>query len=71
MAYERRFERVTSEFNSHLAVHYDQVMASETNFYAVIHAQPPYLTSLSHAPRYQDEATLNHRLLRWQPETIV
>src|SRR5512141_315861 len=36
----RRFERVTSEFNSHLAVHYDQMCKSDTNFHAVIHAQP-------------------------------
>jgi rhamnulose-1-phosphate aldolase len=70
-AYQRRFQRVTSEFNSHLAVHYDQVLASGTNFHALIHAQPPYLTYLSHVPRYQEEAYLNHHLLRWQPETIV
>jgi len=70
-AHQRRFQRVTSEFNSHLAVHYDQVLASGTNFHALIHAQPPYLTYLSHVPRYQDEAYLNHHLLRWQPETIV
>jgi rhamnulose-1-phosphate aldolase len=67
----RRFERVTSEFNSHLAVHYDQMLASGTNFHAVIHAQPPHLTYLSHIPRYQDERYLNMHLLRWQPETIV
>lgn len=66
-----RFERVTSEFNSHLAVHYDQIFASGTNFHAVIHAQPPHLTYLSHVPRYQDETYLNKHLLRWQPETIV
>ncbi len=34
-------------------------------------AQPPYLTYLSHVPRYQDETYLNHHLLRWQPETIL
>ncbi len=67
----RLFTRLTSEFNSHLAVHYDQVLASGTNFHAVIHAQPPYLTYLSQIPAYRDEATLNRRLLRWQPETIV
>ena len=67
----RRFERVTSEFNSHLAVHYDQICASGTNFHAVIHAQPVHLTYLSHIPRYQDEQYLNTHLLRWQPETIV
>lgn len=67
----RRFERVTSEFNSHLAVHYDQILGSGTNFHAVIHAQPPYLTYFSHVPRYTDETYLNQHLLRWQPETIV
>jgi rhamnulose-1-phosphate aldolase len=70
-AYNRRFQRLTSEFNSHLAVHYDQIKASGTNFHAVIHAQPMHLTYLSHVPRYQDENFLNTHLLRWQPETIV
>ena len=68
---QRRFEHVTSEFNSHLAVHYDQMLSSGTNFHAVIHAQPPHLTYLSHIPRYQDEHYLNTHLLRWQPETII
>src|SRR5215208_2139870 len=70
-SHQRRFERVTSEFNSHLAVHYDQILSSHTNFHAVIHAQPPHLTYLSHIPRYQDESYLNTHLLRWQPETII
>lgn len=70
-SFNRRFERVTSEFNSHLAVHYDQILASGTNFHAVIHAQPLHLTYLSHIKRYQDEIYLNQRLLRWQPETII
>jgi rhamnulose-1-phosphate aldolase len=70
-SYQRRFARVTSEFNSHLAVHYDQMCASGTNFHAVIHAQPLHLTYLSHIPRYQDEQYLNRHLLRWQPETII
>jgi rhamnulose-1-phosphate aldolase len=70
-SFQRRFERVTSEFNSHLAVHYDQMLSSGTNFHAVIHAQPPQLTFLSHIPRYQDEGYLNTHLLRWQPETVV
>ena len=70
-SYHRRFERVTSEFNSHLAVHYDQIVATGTNFHAVIHAQPVHLTYLSHIPRYQDEGYLNTHLLRWQPETII
>ena len=70
-SYHRRFDNVTSEFNSHLAVHYDQMLASGTNFHAIIHAQPMHLTYLSHIPRYQDEQYLNTHLLRWQPETIV
>ncbi len=70
-SHHRRFERVTSEFNSHLAVHHDQICASGTNFHAVIHAQPVHLTYLSHIPRYQDEQYLNAHLLRWQPETII
>ncbi|CAG1772711.1 rhamnulose-1-phosphate aldolase [uncultured bacterium] len=65
------FTRLTSEFNSHLAVHYDQVMQSGTNFHAVVHAQPRHLTYLSHIPRYQYEPYLNRHLLRWQPELIV
>jgi len=70
-SYHRRYERVTSEFNSHLAVHYDQICATNTNFHAVIHAQPIHVTYLSHIPRYQDEQYLNTHLLRWQPETII
>ena len=68
---QRRFERVTSEFNSHLAVHYDQICSGHSNFHAVIHAQPVHLTYLSHIPRYQDAHYLNPHLLRWQPETII
>lgn len=67
----RLFERLSSEFNSHLAVHADQVGQSGTNFHAVIHAQPPHLTYLSHIPDYREQAYLNRRLLRWEPETIV
>jgi rhamnulose-1-phosphate aldolase len=67
----RCFERVTSEFNSHLAVHDDQMAANGTNFLAIIHVQPVHLTLLSHIPRYQDVQVLNTHLLRWQPETII
>jgi len=67
----RLFTRLTSELNSHLAVHNDQVSITKTNFHAIIHAQPPYLTFLSHIPRYRDEKYLNTHLLRWQPELIV
>jgi len=67
----RLYARLTSEFNSHLSVHRDQVALTGTNFHAVIHAQPPHLTYLSHIPRYLDGTYLNRRLLRWQPETII
>jgi rhamnulose-1-phosphate aldolase len=70
-SYHRRFERVTSEFNSHLAVHYDQICANNTNFHAIVHGQPIHLTYLSHISRYQDVQYLNKHLLRWQPETII
>ncbi len=42
-----------------------------TNFHAVVHAQPPHLTYLSHVPAYADEAYFNSRVMRWEPETIV
>jgi rhamnulose-1-phosphate aldolase len=67
----RLFTRLTSEFNSHLAVHRDQVLRTGTNFHALVHAQPLYLTYLSNVPRYQDESYLNRHILRWQPEMIV
>jgi len=70
-SYHRRFQQVTSEFNSHLAVHYDQMVSTPTNFHAIIHAQPIHLTYLSQIPRYQDEQYLSSHLLRWQPETII
>jgi rhamnulose-1-phosphate aldolase len=67
----RLFERLTSEWNSHLAVHDDTIGRTGTNFHAVVHAQPPHLTYLSHLPAYRDEERLSRRLLRWEPETIV
>ncbi|MCS6772806.1 MAG: class II aldolase/adducin family protein [Anaerolineae bacterium] len=67
----RLFARVTSEFNSHLAVHRDQVVHTRTNFHAIVHAQPLHLTFLSHIPSYRQAGHLNRRLLRWQPELIV
>jgi len=67
----RLFTNLTSEFNSHLAIHYDQVMTTGANFQVVIHAQPLYLTHLSHISRYQDTLYLNQHILRWQPELIV
>ena len=65
------FKRVTSEFNSHLAVHHDQMRSRPMKSHAIVHAQPKHLTFLSHNPRYQDEKYLNAHLMRWQPETIL
>lgn len=67
----RLFEQLTSEFNSHLAVHADQVARTDTNFHAIIHAQPPRLTLLSHIPEYRSTEAMTRQLLRWEPETIV
>lgn len=70
-SHHRRFESVTSEFNSHLAVHDDRLRGTATRLHAVIHAQPIHLTYLSHVPCYRDVQYLNSHLLRWQPETIL
>lgn len=67
----RLFERLTSEFNSHLGVHDDQVARRGIDFQAVVHAQPPHLTYLSHLADYRDPRTFNRRILRWEPETVV
>lgn len=66
-----QFKRVTSEFNSHLAVHHDQMRSKEIKLHAVLHGQPVYLTFLSHLANYQDEKYFNRHLLRWQPETVL
>ncbi|HSG42707.1 MAG TPA: class II aldolase/adducin family protein [Anaerolineales bacterium] len=65
------FKRITSEFNSHLAIHYEMMKDSGIQTHAVIHAQPTHLTYLSHIPAYQDEKYFNKHLYRWQPETIL
>jgi rhamnulose-1-phosphate aldolase len=67
----RIFERITSEFNSHLAVHADQVGRTGAALQALIHAQPPHLVYLSHLPAYRDQRVLNERLFCWEAETIV
>ncbi len=66
-----QFKRVTSEFNSHLAVHHDQMRSRDVKLHAVLHGQPLFMTFLSHLAKYQDESYLNRQLLRWQPETIL
>jgi rhamnulose-1-phosphate aldolase len=61
----------SSEWNSHLAIHADQLRRRDIQYQAVVHAQPHYLTYLSHHPNYASTSQLNNRLLRWEPETIV
>lgn len=68
---QKMFARLTSEFNSHLAVHRDCVGRDNLNFHALVHAQPVHITYLSHIARYQDELYLNRHILRWEPEGIV
>lgn len=61
----------TSELNTHLAIHNEQVARRSLFHHAIIHAQPLYLTYLSHLERYSETIAFNRRLLRWQPETIL
>jgi rhamnulose-1-phosphate aldolase len=61
----------TSEWNSHLAIHADHVRRRDVPYHAVVHAQPHYLTYLSHHPDYGTADALSRRLVRWEPETIV
>ncbi len=70
-AEERRFARLTSEFNSHLAIHFDKLSRQPLPYLALVHAQPRRLTYLSHVPNYQSGERLSRRLLRWQPEAIL
>ena len=67
----RLFQKLTTEFNSHLAVHRDQISHNNLNFHAVIHAQPMHAVYLSHINRYQDTRYFSRHVLRWQPESIV
>ncbi|SDB81692.1 L-rhamnulose 1-phosphate aldolase [Raineyella antarctica] len=68
---DRAYARPTSEFNSHLAVHEDQVVRRGVTYQAVVHAQPPYLVSLSHVRDIRTTRDFNRAILRWEPETIV
>lgn len=67
----RQFAKLTSEFNSHLAVHDDQVGRRDLPFHAVVHAQPPHLTYLSHIPAYRSNRQMNAHIMRWEPESVV
>jgi rhamnulose-1-phosphate aldolase len=69
--YAAKGVRPTSELNSHLAIHEDQVCRRGLDFHAIVHAQTTYLTYLSHLERYANTFSLNRRLLRWEPETVL
>ncbi len=68
---DRHFDRLTSEFNSHLRLHQREFQQPSVSFNAVVHAQPMYLTYLTHIEHYQDRQCLSDAVLRWQPELIV
>lgn len=68
----RAWAKPTSEFNSHLAVHDDQIARRpELTQHSVVHAQPPYIVVLSHLAECRTTAAFNRRILRWEPETII
>src|SRR5512139_303840 len=56
---QRNFKRVTSEFNSHLAVHGDHMRSSSIELHTVLHGQPVHITYLSHLKEYQDQNYFN------------
>ncbi len=60
----------TSEFDSHLLLH-ETMLAGVARSHAIVHAQPPNLTYLTHIPEYRDRKRFNRQIMRWQPETIV
>lgn len=62
--------RPTSEIDSHLGIH-ALALSDQPRLHAVVHAQPPKITWLSHIPAYQDGPRMNRQLMRWQPETLV
>lgn len=60
----------SSEIDSHANVHAVQ-LSGAPRISAVVHAQPPNLTYLTHIKDYRETGVLNRQLLRWQPETIA
>jgi len=62
--------RPTSEIDSHLGIH-ALALGGRPRLHAVVHAQPPKTTWLSHIPAYQETLRMNRQLMRWQPETLV
>ncbi len=60
----------TTEIDSHVGIHEVQ-LAGAPKVSAVVHAQPPNTTYLTHLPDYQDQARFNRQIYRWLPETIA
>lgn len=60
----------TSEIDSHAGIH-SVALAGAPRVSAVVHAQPPNLTYLTHLKEYREPARFNRQLLRWLPETIA
>ena len=67
----QNFNRLTSEFNTHLSLHQRAFADSRATFNAVVHAQPPHLTYLSNIPEYQDSLQFSRAICRWQPEMFL
>ncbi|KMY22593.1 rhamnulose-1-phosphate aldolase [Actinobaculum suis] len=65
------FTKPTSEFNSHLGVHADQVARRKVEHHVLVHGQPPYLTLLSHLPELSNDKAYNEAIFRWEAETII
>lgn len=60
----------TTEIDSHAGIH-AVALAGAPRVSAVVHAQPPNLTYLTHLKEYREPARFNRQLLRWLPETIT
>lgn len=69
---QRAYSRPTSEFNSHLCIHADQVSRRpQLRMHTVVHAHPRYLVALSHIPSLVDTVAMSRAITRWQPETLI
>jgi rhamnulose-1-phosphate aldolase len=66
----RRFERLSVECGAHLAVHAERLGPELGALHALIHAQPPYLTYLTHVPEYRGADAYSRAVLRWHPELV-
>jgi rhamnulose-1-phosphate aldolase len=70
VAQRRRFERLTVEFATHLAIHAEHLAPERHALHAVVHAQPPNLTYLTHVPECRGTEAYSRTVLRWHPELV-